>query len=63
VTDNERHPDGEPANTAAELDDTHLDEVAGGLPAVQAPASHTLGIGSQSTGAGAGKITFNPFSI
>jgi type VI protein secretion system component Hcp len=34
----------------AELSDRQLDQVAGG-------------IGSQSTGAGAGKVTFNPFSI
>jgi type VI protein secretion system component Hcp len=33
-----------------ELSDQQLDQVAGG-------------IGSQSTGAGAGKVTFNPFSI
>jgi hypothetical protein len=28
-----------------------------------APAQPTTFIGSQSTGAGAGKVTFNPFSI
>ena len=40
-------------------------EVAGGQ--VAAPVvfeiSPTLNIGSQSTGIGAGKVTFNPFSI
>jgi hypothetical protein len=60
VIDNEKPQDAQSADTAAELDDTRLDEVAGGLPAVQAPASQ-LGIGSQSTGAGAGKSGFNPF--
>ncbi len=38
-------------NQADELTDAELFEAAGG------------GIGSQSTGAGAGKVTFNPFSI
>jgi bacteriocin-like protein len=33
------------------LSDQQLDQVSGG------------GIGSQSSGAGAGKVTFNPFSI
>ena len=51
MTDNERHSDT-PANTAAELDDTQLDQVAGGEAAA-----------TQSTGAGAGKVTFNPFTI
>ena len=61
MTDKERKADPEAANAAAELDAADLDQVAGGLPAVQAPASHQTSIGSQSTGAGAGKVTFNPF--
>lgn len=35
-----------------ELDEAELDEASGGL-----------NVGSQSTGAGAGRVTFNPFSI
>jgi hypothetical protein len=55
---------------AVEVADADLDQVRGGdatnaLPAVQAPAEDAgaQNIGSQSSGAGAGKITFNPFSI
>ncbi len=43
------------------LSEAQLDQVSGGTtPGGQQP---TLSIGSQSTGAGAGKVTFNPFSI
>ena len=33
------------------------------LTPTTAPTETTLNVGSQSTGAGAGKVTFNPFSI
>ena len=39
-----------------ELKKSALDEVVGGI-------EQTLNIGSQSTGAGAGKVTFEPFVI
>jgi len=42
--------------TAAELPTRELDRIVGGIEQV-------LNIGSQSSGAGAGKVTFNPFSI
>jgi hypothetical protein len=72
------HADHDTDKTA-EISDQDLDQVVGGdatnalpavqnnaLPAVQnnaLPAVQSLGIGSQSSGAGAGKVTFNPFSI
>jgi hypothetical protein len=40
------------------LTDADLDQVTGGGGTEQ-----SLNIGSQSSGAGAGKVTFNPFSI
>jgi hypothetical protein len=61
MSDNERPLDAKDMNPAVELDDAQLEDVSGALPAVQTPASHTTNIGSQSSGAGAGKITFNPF--
>ena len=42
-----------------ELTLNELDQVSGGSFDIE----QTLTIGSQSTGAGAGKVTFNPFSI
>ena len=62
MTDTERKTDAPAATEAVELDAPQLDQVAGGVPAVQAPATHTtLDVGSHSSGAGAGKVTFNPF--
>jgi hypothetical protein len=40
-------------NRAEELTEVELSKVTGG----------SLNLGSQSSGAGAGKVTFNPFSI
>jgi type VI protein secretion system component Hcp len=48
------------------LSEAQLDQVSGGTtPGGQQlqQTEPTLSIGSQSTGAGAGKVTFNPFSI
>jgi hypothetical protein len=61
MSDNEHQLNPEDAAPAVELDDAQMEEVSGALPAVQTPTSHTTNIGSQSSGAGAGKITFNPF--
>jgi hypothetical protein len=61
MRDNERRLDAKDANPAVELDDAQMEDVSGALPAVQTTASHPEAIGSQSSGAGAGKITFNPF--
>jgi hypothetical protein len=50
----------------AALSDQQLDRVSGGSPLNPQDlhqAETTLNIGSQSSGAGAGKVTFNPFSI
>jgi type VI protein secretion system component Hcp len=44
-----------------ELTPNELDQVSGGKGTFD--IEQTLNIGSQSTGAGAGKVTFNPFSI
>ena len=41
---------------STELGDEQLAAVSGGIEQV-------LNIGSQSSGAGAGKVTFNPFSV
>jgi hypothetical protein len=41
-----------------EITDVELDKVTGGRKAGEQPKE---AIGSQSTGAGAGKVTFNPF--
>ena len=49
-----------------ELSDAELALVTGGTAPTSMPffdIEQTLSIGSQSTGAGAGKVTFNPFSI
>jgi hypothetical protein len=43
-----------------ELSSHDLEKVSGGSAF---DIEQTLNIGSQSTGAGAGKVTFNPFSI
>jgi hypothetical protein len=48
-------------NDARELKMEELDHVSGG--SFFFDIEQTLNIGSQSTGAGAGKVTFNPFSI
>jgi hypothetical protein len=66
VTDTERKLDDQAATTPVELDEADLDQAAGGLQDIHVTKpidkpSQTLGIGSQSTGAGAGKIPFNPF--
>jgi len=51
------------ASDVIELTENQLDTVSGGL----APSDYSfdvekvLSIGSQSSGAGAGKVTFNPF--
>jgi hypothetical protein len=39
-----------------EISDAEMEKVAGGI-------EQNLSIGSQSSGAGAGKVIFNPFSI
>jgi hypothetical protein len=59
-----------PGETSKELSEQELDGVAGGvalssfsMTGVSAGLEQTLNIGSQSSGAGAGKVTFNPFSI
>ena len=44
-------------STERELAEADLDKVNGGSFDIE----QTLSIGSQSTGAGAGKVTFNPF--
>ena len=49
-----------------ELRDTELALVTGGLTPTPMPffdIEQILSIGSQSTGAGAGRVAFNPFSI
>ncbi len=46
-----------------ELSNQDLDTVAAGGSAVAFDIEQVLNIGSQSGGAGAGKVTFNPFSI
>ena len=57
---------GPDAEQPRELSEEQLAEAAGGFtphpdpPKVAAPAQRP-NIGSQSTGAGAGKVTFNPF--
>jgi hypothetical protein len=52
------------SNPQRELADDELNTVAGGGNTVaSADIEQTLNIGSQSSGAGAGKVTFNPFSI
>jgi hypothetical protein len=45
-----------------EISDQELDTVVGGA-AKAFDIEQVLNIGSQSSGAGAGKVTFNPFSI
>jgi bacteriocin-like protein len=44
-----------------EISDNELDKVVGGAAKVAFDIEQVLNIGSQSSGAGAGKITFNPF--
>ena len=47
-----------------ELSEHDLDQASGGAgESFSFDIEQTLNIGSQSTGAGAGKVTFNPFSI
>ena len=46
------------AKPANQISDVELDKVTGGRKAGEQPKE---AIGSQSTGAGAGKVTFNPF--
>jgi bacteriocin-like protein len=43
-----------------EISDKELDAIVGGE---SFDIEQTLNIGSQSTGAGAGKVTFNPFQV
>ena len=54
----------QPARTAVTyaMSGNELDSVVGGGSAA-ADIEQVLNIGSQSSGAGAGKVTFNPFSI
>ncbi len=59
MSNHDEPQDAQTPNDAAQLDAAQLDQAAGGLPAVQAPAEST----SLSIGSGAGKVTFNPFSI
>jgi hypothetical protein len=47
--------------TMNEIAINELDQVSGGKSTFD--VEQTLNIGSQSSGAGAGKVTFNPFSI
>jgi type VI protein secretion system component Hcp len=46
-------------NEVQELNDAQLDQVTGGDGKIETQ----LSLGSQSSGAGAGKVAFNPFSI
>jgi hypothetical protein len=46
------------AKSENQISDVALDKVTGGRKAGEQPKE---AIGSQSTGAGAGKVTFNPF--
>ena len=48
---------------ASEISDAELDQVTGGVvrKAGEQPQEASLNIGSQSSGAGAGKVTFDPF--
>ena len=48
-------------NLQRELTEDELNTVAGGTDSFD--IEQVLNIGSQTSGAGAGKITFNPFSI
>jgi hypothetical protein len=53
--DKSKQPSAAPTEPGkGELSEQELDKVAGGIEQV-------LNIGSQSSGAGAGKVTFNPF--
>ena len=49
--------------TPRELTSCEMDTVVGGVSTPTFNIEQVLAIGSQSSGAGAGKITFNPFSI
>jgi bacteriocin-like protein len=49
------------AATPRELTANELNSVVGGVSTWRAEIEQVLRIGSASTGAGAGKITFNPF--
>jgi hypothetical protein len=51
------------APTKDALSEQELNEVSGGLEDISFDIEQVLNIGSQSSGAGAGKVTFNPFSI
>jgi hypothetical protein len=51
----EQQPEESTLKSEGELTEKDLVRAAGGI-------EQTLNIGSQSSGAGAGKITFNPFS-
>ncbi len=55
----------QPATTIVtrELSGKELDIVAGGGTTASFDIEQVLNIGSQSSGSGAGKVTFNPFSI
>jgi hypothetical protein len=44
-----------------ELTSSELNSVAGGVSTSRSNIAQVLSFGSQSSGAGAGKITFNPF--
>ena len=44
-----------------ELTGSELQAVVGGVSTARSNIQQVLSIGSQSSGAGAGKITFNPF--
>jgi hypothetical protein len=46
-----------------ELTGGELDNVVGGISTGWSGIGQVLSIGSQSSGASAGKVTFNPFSI
>jgi hypothetical protein len=52
----EQQPEELATKADGELTEKDLASVAGGI-------EQTLNIGSQSSGAGAGKVTFNPFSV
>jgi hypothetical protein len=49
--------------TPRELTGSELNSVVGGVSTPVNNIEQVLSIGSQSSGAGAGKVTFNPFSI
>ncbi len=50
-----------PPTTPSEISDKELDKVTGGAAKATIDIEQVHNIGSQTSGAGAGKIVFNPF--